>query len=636
MRRFLGLALLAAVAMGDVGDPQVRTDHPWYPGELAFSTFERLFATEAEIYERVTGEKVETDERKALASWLFRSTHYFHCAEAGEHQWDEGAAPPQDLERREWPREYWTGLFARGFGLCYTTHAEWAGEMEYLLGHGRARANEHGIHTSFEVFLKGGAYGEGRWALLDHDISSALFDAEGTRLISLAEARADPRLEQRDFCPERQRGWLPHGLHEDDTGAYATWSFSEALPGYAGPPPMVHLRRGETLRRYPEPGLGDGRTFVFWGRNMGVGRVPGPERDRTWVNRPDEMRGSRAGATPKPGLARYGNAAFSYRPDFASADYREGVADEGPDHVVFSFSSPYLIAATPAGDGPWGVTEPGCTNGLVLRGKAACPVALSVDRGRTWQECGAFRDGLDLTDRVKGRRQYLLRLGAGAKDLAGKGLVLTTVCQASCAVVPRLKDDGAEVTFYSTGQAVVSAGPCLDQAGVVDGAFNTPSVTLEVATPHGEPAVAVYAAAQVESGNPPDPEARYAIDCSIDGGKTWQPVVKDWTVPRLGEEPPAFWPWSLCFGSRELEGGGGTVHVRFSNTAGRKIARAEAHLVCRTPSKDATKVTFDWADKKGGHRASQVFAPGVPATWKLDTGANTTTWWVEFEPVTVR
>src|ERR1043166_2908000 len=41
----------------------------------------------------------------------------------------------------------------------------------------------------------------------------------------------------------------------------------EYLAGYSGPPPMVHLRRGETLRRYLQPGLEDGKTFVFWGRN---------------------------------------------------------------------------------------------------------------------------------------------------------------------------------------------------------------------------------------------------------------------------------------------------------------------------------------------------------------------------------
>ena len=61
-------ALAAAPARADVGDPQVRTDHPWYPGELACSTFPRLFATQAEVYRRVAGVTPATDEQKALAS----------------------------------------------------------------------------------------------------------------------------------------------------------------------------------------------------------------------------------------------------------------------------------------------------------------------------------------------------------------------------------------------------------------------------------------------------------------------------------------------------------------------------------------------------------------------------------------
>lgn len=633
--RFFPVAFLAAVVHADVGDPQVRTDDPWYPGELAFSTFERLFATEAEVYERVTGVKPTTDEQKALASWLWRNTHYFHCQEAGENVWGKGFEPTDDLKLREWTREYWTGLFGRGFGLCYTTHAEWAGEMEFLLGHGRARANEHGVHTSFEVFLKGGAYGEGRWALLDHDIASVLFLADGSRLASLKEVRADPQLEDRRYLPERQHGWLPHSLAEEDAGAYAEHPYAELLPGYAGPPPMVHLRRGETLRRYPDPGLDDGKTFVYWGWNANSKRIPGPARDRTWVNQPDSMYESRKGTAPKAGMARFGNAVYTYRPDFASGDYREGVVDEGEGFVVFEFLTPYLIGATPGSEGPWRIIDPGCRNGLVLHGKAACPVSISVDLGKTWRECGAFADGMDLTDHVKGRRQYLLRLDAGAKALAGSGLSMVTICQANVAVVPRLKEDGSEVTFFSSGQAVVSAGACLDQAQarVVDGAFGTPTVTMELAAPRSAPATAVYAAACVESGDPPDAEAKYAIDCSTDGGKTWTPVVKDWTVPRMGEDPPGYWPQSMCFGSVGIEGAPGAVRVRFSNSAGRKILRAEAHLVYRTGTADATKVTFDWTDRKGAHRESHVFGPGVPSTWKLDTGKGVTTWWVEYEPV---
>src|SRR5687768_12480770 len=87
---FLASALLLPTAHARVGDPQIRTDHPWYPGELASSTFDRLFATQAEQYERATGRKVDTDEHKALASWFWRNTHYAHGEEGAENIWGDG------------------------------------------------------------------------------------------------------------------------------------------------------------------------------------------------------------------------------------------------------------------------------------------------------------------------------------------------------------------------------------------------------------------------------------------------------------------------------------------------------------------------------------------------------------------
>uniref|UniRef100_A0A7C2K0M7 Uncharacterized protein n=1 Tax=Schlesneria paludicola TaxID=360056 RepID=A0A7C2K0M7_9PLAN len=72
---------LALTAQAGVGDPQVRTDHPWYPGELACSTFERLFATQANLFERVTGARPRTDEDRALAAWMWRNLHYAHGEE---------------------------------------------------------------------------------------------------------------------------------------------------------------------------------------------------------------------------------------------------------------------------------------------------------------------------------------------------------------------------------------------------------------------------------------------------------------------------------------------------------------------------------------------------------------------------
>src|SRR3979411_2286374 len=104
----------AGLARADVGDPQVKTDHPWYPGELSCSTFERLFATQAELYKRVVGVEPKSDEQKALASWLWRNPHYGHGTEGIEDLWGKGWVQQGDTRTRD----YWKGLFADGYGLC--------------------------------------------------------------------------------------------------------------------------------------------------------------------------------------------------------------------------------------------------------------------------------------------------------------------------------------------------------------------------------------------------------------------------------------------------------------------------------------------------------------------------------------
>ena len=636
------LAFVATVAVSPiyaaVGDPQIGTDHPWYPGELACSTFERLFGTQARLFEHVTGTKPTTDEQKALAAWLWRNTHYFHGEEGAEDLWGKGFTKGGDLRTRE----YWTGLFAHGFGLCGTTHSQWTAEMNALFGHARGRGVGVAGHNSFEVFLTGGAYGAGKWALLDHDVSTVAFDEEGKALLSSAEVQKDwKRLLDRSHKPDRQHGWPVCGLHPGDGSAFREYNTAEYLAGYEGVPPIVHLRRGETMRRYLKPGLEDGKTFVFWGRNYRTGGIAGPERSLTWVNQPEKLFGSGKGVPNKAGQARYGNAVFTYRPNFANGDYREGNISEDSRMVTFEFYSPYIIGATPANDAPWGIYDPRSKNGLILRGDAACAVSVSTDQGKTWQDGGTFRDGLDLTDLVKGRRQYLLRLHADATALAASGLTITTVCQANPSTMPRLKDDGTTVQFHATGQAVISAGPNLPQAAahVVEGAFGTPRVTLELSAPRGEQPLAIHAAAHVQSGNPPDPKVKYRIEASIDGGKTWQPVVQNWTVARQGEEPKDFWSQSMCWGSLNLpESAGGPVRVRFANDGGRSYSRGEAHLRYRPKTADATKVTFAWQEGTTPKRAAHVFpalskADNAPATWNVPAGKNVQTQWVELEPV---
>jgi hypothetical protein len=624
--------LFAGSIRAGVGDPQIRTDHPWYPGELACSTFPRLSATQADLYQRVVGVRPRTDEEKALASWLWRNTHYYHAEEGAEDLWGRGFTQGGDLRTRE----HWTGLFAHGFGLCGTTHGQWIAEMQALLGPNRGRCVGCSGHNSFEVFLTGGPYGDGKWVLLDHDVSAVVYNPEGTALLSLGEIHKDwKRLTDRNLMPGRQHGWLICGLHPDDAAAYSQYAAAEYFAGYSGPPPMVHLRRGETLRRYLEPGLADGKTFVFWGLNYNTGGIPGPERSLTWVNQPEKIYNSRTGAGYKPGQARYGNAVYTYRPDFASADYREGVVAEDETQVTFEFATPYIIAATPPNAAAWGVYDAGGSGGLVLHGKADSAVSVSVDRGQTWHRAGPFRDGLDLTDHVKGQRQYFLRLHAGARALRNSGPTLTTVCQANPAVMPRLTDGGSTIHFQASGQAVVSAGPNRPQAEAhrVEGRFDTPRVTLELAAPRKEPAVALYAAAHVQSSSPPSPEVKYQIDLSTDRGRTWRPVVKDWSITRRGEEPPDFWSQSLCWGSAQLPKVSGPVRVRFANTGGKAYLRCEAHLVYRPPVRDRTRVTLAWTDDRGARQDSHLFdATDREQVWQVATGRNVRTRWVQFEP----
>jgi hypothetical protein len=308
--------------------------------------------------------------------------------------------------------------------------------------------------------------------------------------------------------------------------------------------------------------------------------------------------------------------------------------------VVFEFSTPFIIGATPANDKPWGIYDPGCRNGLVVRGQADCTVSVSTDRGKTWHDGGKLSDALDLTDQVKGMRQYLLRLHTGADHLKKSGLTITTVCQANPNLFPRLKDNGSTVQFQASGEAVVSAGPTLPQvqAQVVEGKLGSPNVTLELASPHGEKVMKVYAVGHAQSGSPPRAETRYQIEASTDGGKSWVPVVKDWKITRRGDEPGDFWSQSFCWGALDLgEQNASTVRIRFRNDGGRNYLRCEAQLVYQTRGKDSTKVTFAWTDDAGPHQASHVFGPTNPgdkeAAWQVPTGANVQTRWVEFEPM---
>ena len=148
----------------------------------------RKIKTQSALYKRVVGKTPRTDEEKALASWYWRNLNYAHGEDGKQDIWGRGFKHGQN-----WTRDYWTGLFAHGFGLCGTSHSQYSAEMNALLGHVRGRAVGVSGHNSFEVFLRGGAYGDGKWVLLDHDISTVIYGEDSSQVRRLREFR-DRRL----------------------------------------------------------------------------------------------------------------------------------------------------------------------------------------------------------------------------------------------------------------------------------------------------------------------------------------------------------------------------------------------------------------------------------------------------------
>jgi hypothetical protein len=257
-------------------------------------------------------------------------------------------------------------------------------------------------------------------------------------------------------------------------------------------------------------------------------------------------------------------------------------------------------------------------------------VSISTDQGKTW----AKADGTDLTDLVKGRYQYWIRFGAPAKDLAGTDLTIRTVCQLNPTIIPHVKAGKNQVTYLAGGTGVVSAGPNKDQAQahMVDGAFGTNKVTLELASPRQEKAVRIYAASWQNSACPPK-ECLYQIEYSADGGKTWLPITKDWKVERRLPDPEDWWSQSLTFADVALADVTGPVRVRFTNDGNIPYLKTEAHLVYQVPNSSPVKVTYAWTEEGQPKQAENVYpasAAHEDASWSFTAGENPRTAWVEY------
>ena len=127
---------------------------------------------------------------------------------------------------------------------------------------------------------------------------------------------------------------------------------------------------------------------------------------------------------------------------------------------------------------------------------------------------------------------------------------------------------------------------------------------------------------------------KYAIDYSLDGGRTWKEAVKDWKIVRREPEPDDFWSQSFCWGDVGLDKTTKPVRVRFTNTGGKPYRKVEAHLVYEVQKPTAAEVTFAWSEAGGPAKTASRDYAGLSnvedMTWRLDAGRDVKTLWVEY------
>ena len=284
----------------------------------------------------LSASKPTTDEQKALAAWLWRNTHYFHGEEGTEDLWGKGFtkgadhAQPRILDRPVRPR------------LRPVRHHAFAvgrrdGGAVRPQSRPRRRRRRPQLLSRSSSPAAPTARANGSCSITTSPPSSSTSD--GSALLSIAEVQRDwKHLTDRDFKPERQHGWLVCGLHPDDGGAYQEYDVAEYLAGYAGPPPMVHLRRGETLAPLPAARPGRRQDVRLLGPQLQHRRHPRAGAV-AHLGQPAGEDAPLDAAPPSTSPARPASAtpSTSTSPISPVAITAKGVVEEDDKHVVFEF-----------------------------------------------------------------------------------------------------------------------------------------------------------------------------------------------------------------------------------------------------------------------------------------------------------
>jgi len=390
MATVLGLSQAHAV----VGDPQIRTDHPLYPGELAYSTMDRFCQTIIDSGDWGLG-LGDSERDVALKLWLWKITHTLHdytpklwtplheyCrARFQTHEPNHPIRPdptfPPCVSDEDQDSLRWT--FSFGYALCTTHHGNIGPQIEAVgkaLGKDwRSRWVEIPGDTNHEIFF------DGRWRVFDVNAGTLLFSSDDPKtadLLSFRDAfgpRDGPKrpdlLENAPafagrYLPKLVWGengtdglpkpyvWMRNLLRRPDL----YWDGDEVArkhpdlklmyhAAYNACPIVYALKNGETFTRWfsgddarKEMGL---PKPVWWGANLTGG--PGTTchyahylRDRPeWCEDTDPLIFSEQSQTDNRyarwdfKTATHGNGLYDWQPNLVAGDWKEGaVAIDGP------------------------------------------------------------------------------------------------------------------------------------------------------------------------------------------------------------------------------------------------------------------------------------------------------------------
>jgi len=405
------VALCGSITLGGVGNPQIRTDHPLYPGELAYSTPERLAKT---ILETNWGLGLGDSPRdNALRLWLWRITHTIH--DYSPRIW----TPLHDYYRRKFGSrdkahptrpnpvsEVYSAddtdfdamrwQFSYGYGLCGTLHGVIGPQIAAIakvLGQDW-RSRRVGIpgDSNHEIY-----YG-GSWRAFDVNALTLLFSSDDPRTAELLPFKVafGPKGGPKDLqCVENapkfngkilpKWTWSPLDKKTKKLADYNYfmkilgdpkfyWDADEVgkrkhggpliyNSGYIACPIVYRLKRGESFTRWFN---GDDAKAdmqlpkrIWWGCNL----PGGPGMRRWWAHYlrdlpeyckdtdplifAEDSQWNNKFSRHNPQEAIHGNGLYDWQPNLAAGDWREGAV--AMDGTIESRAeSPALAAATDA------------------------------------------------------------------------------------------------------------------------------------------------------------------------------------------------------------------------------------------------------------------------------------------------